>query len=140
MFKVNERLRSSDSILIGPASPGATHLEKQKLDLFLIVHQPLEIEELLVKSGTLSYEICHRLLKLGYGKPPALFFLHADLNEAITGAISGIFAASGQTCIAGSCLLVQRSIYDKVVDGLIQKSKSIKLGNQLTEKGLCGKY
>ncbi|HAP40477.1 MAG TPA: carnitine dehydratase, partial [Nitrospira sp.] len=53
----------------------------------------------------------HTAMELG-GKSPNIVFEDADLEQAAFGAISGIFAASGQTCIAGSRLLVQDSIYD----------------------------
>ena len=46
-------------------------------------------------------------LELG-GKSPNIVFDDADFEAAIIGAISGIFAATGQTCIAGSRLLVQK--------------------------------
>ena len=46
------------------------------------------------------------------------------------GAISGIFAATGQTCIAGSRLLVQKSIHDEFVARLIEVAKTAKLVTQ----------
>ena len=53
-------------------------------------------------------------LELG-GKSPNIVFADAKIDNAVKGAISGIFAASGQTCIAGSRLLVERSIgYEEV--------------------------
>ena len=67
-------------------------------------------------TGAKVYEAAARSLKrvsleLG-GKSPNIVFDDADLNAAAAGAISGIFAATGQTCIAGSRLLVQNSIKD----------------------------
>jgi (Z)-2-((N-methylformamido)methylene)-5-hydroxybutyrolactone dehydrogenase len=76
-------------------------------------------------------------LELG-GKSPNIIFEDADLNKAVVGALAGIFAATGQTCIAGSRLLVQRSIYDEVASRLVERAKKIKLGNPLdktTEMG-----
>jgi aldehyde dehydrogenase (NAD+) len=76
-------------------------------------------------------------LELG-GKSPNIIFADADLDKAVIGALAGIFAASGQTCIAGSRLLVQRPVYGEVVERLAQKSRAIKLGNPLdaaTEMG-----
>lgn len=76
-------------------------------------------------------------LELG-GKSPNIIFEDANLDEAINGAIAGIFAATGQTCIAGSRLLVQRSIYKDVIKQLIVRAKAIKLGDPLnpnTEMG-----
>jgi (Z)-2-((N-methylformamido)methylene)-5-hydroxybutyrolactone dehydrogenase len=49
-------------------------------------------------------------LELG-GKSPNIIFDDADLDRAVVGALAGIFAATGQTCIAGSRLLVQRGVY-----------------------------
>ncbi|MCR9196863.1 MAG: aldehyde dehydrogenase family protein, partial [Hyphomonas sp.] len=49
-------------------------------------------------------------LELG-GKSPNIIFEDADLDKAVVGALAGIFAATGQTCIAGSRLLVQRGVY-----------------------------
>jgi len=67
-------------------------------------------------------------LELG-GKSANIVFDDADVANAVKGAVSGIFAASGQTCIAGSRLLVQRKIHDQVVDGVVELARSAKLGN-----------
>jgi aldehyde dehydrogenase (NAD+) len=67
-------------------------------------------------------------LELG-GKSPNIVFEDADFETAVTGAMAGIFGASGQTCIAGSRLLVQRSIADRFVARLAERAKMIKLGD-----------
>ena len=67
-------------------------------------------------------------LELG-GKSANIILDDADLERAIPGSVAGIFAASGQTCIAGSRLLVHRSVYDKVTKGIIEKIKSIRFGD-----------
>ncbi len=67
------------------------------------------------------------------GKSPNIIFADADLNAAVTGAVAGVFGASGQTCIAGSRLLVQREIYEEVCKSVVEKVRSIKLGNPLDE-------
>jgi len=67
-------------------------------------------------------------LELG-GKSANIVFDDADIENAVKGVISGIFAASGQTCIAGSRLLVQRSIHDRVVEGLVKLAKTARIGN-----------
>lgn len=67
-------------------------------------------------------------LELG-GKSANIIFDDADVDNAVKGAISGIFAASGQTCIAGSRLLVHRSLHDRVVDGLATLAKTARIGN-----------
>jgi (Z)-2-((N-methylformamido)methylene)-5-hydroxybutyrolactone dehydrogenase len=76
-------------------------------------------------------------LELG-GKSPNIVFDDADVEAAANGVVSGIFAATGQTCMAGSRLLVQEGLHDDLVDALAEKARSIKLGNPLeteTEMG-----
>ncbi|WP_205908178.1 aldehyde dehydrogenase [Rhizobium wuzhouense] len=72
------------------------------------------------------------------GKSPNIIFADADLDAAATGAVAGIFGAAGQTCIAGSRLLLQREIYEAVCDKILAIVKRIVLGNPLdpaTEMG-----
>lgn len=66
-------------------------------------------------------------LELG-GKSPNILFEDADLDSAINGVVAGVFAASGQSCVAGSRLLVQRSIYDEVIERLRERARTIRIG------------
>jgi (Z)-2-((N-methylformamido)methylene)-5-hydroxybutyrolactone dehydrogenase len=70
----------------------------------------------------------HVTLELG-GKSPHIIFADAKIDNAVNGAVSGIFAASGQTCLAGSRLLVERSVHDEVIDKLVRLAKTARLGN-----------
>ncbi len=67
-------------------------------------------------------------LELG-GKSPSLIFADADLDKAAVGAALAIFFNSGQVCLAASRLYVERSVFDKVVDGVAQVAKTFKLGH-----------
>ena len=67
-------------------------------------------------------------LELG-GKSANIVFADANIESAINGAVSGIFAATGQTCIAGSRLLVQRQVHDQVVEGLVKLGRSARIGD-----------
>lgn len=69
-------------------------------------------------------------LELG-GKSPNIIFDDANLDDAVKGAISGIFAATGQTCIAGSRLLVQNGIYDEFVGKLVDFAATAKMGDPM---------
>jgi acyl-CoA reductase-like NAD-dependent aldehyde dehydrogenase len=69
-------------------------------------------------------------LELG-GKSPNIVFEDADMEAAVVGAISGIFAATGQTCIAGSRLLLQRSIHDQFVERLLATARTAKVGDPM---------
>ena len=71
-------------------------------------------------------------LELG-GKSANIVFDDADLDQAVDGAISGIFAASGQTCIAGSRLLLQDTIHDEFLQRLVNMSSIAKLGDPMSE-------
>ncbi len=87
-------------------------------------------------SGQKIYEsaaksIKHVSLELG-GKSPNIVFEDADIEAAVMGAISGIFAATGQTCIAGSRLLLQRSIHDQFVERLVEVAKTAKIGDPMS--------
>lgn len=76
-------------------------------------------------------------LELG-GKSPNMIFADANLDKAVAGAVGGIFSATGQTCVAGSRLLVQRPVYDEVVDRIAARAKKIKLGDPLDHSSDMG--
>jgi acyl-CoA reductase-like NAD-dependent aldehyde dehydrogenase len=76
-------------------------------------------------------------LELG-GKSANIIFNDADLDRAIAGAVAGIFAAGGQTCIAGSRLLVQEGVADAVESRLADIAKSIRLGDPLDDNTQMG--
>jgi acyl-CoA reductase-like NAD-dependent aldehyde dehydrogenase len=69
-------------------------------------------------------------LELG-GKSPNIVFEDAPINNAVVGILSGIFAAAGQTCIAGSRAYVHESIYDQVMERLVARANAIRLGDPL---------
>lgn len=70
-------------------------------------------------------------LELG-GKSPNIVFDDANIEDAVNGAVSGIFAATGQTCIAGSRLLLQESIHDEFMEKLIALAKTARMGNPMS--------
>jgi phenylacetaldehyde dehydrogenase len=69
-------------------------------------------------------------LELG-GKSPAIIFEDADLDAAIPGVAGSIFFSSGQVCTAGSRLFVHEKIFDKVVAGVADIARGLKLGHGL---------
>ncbi len=69
-------------------------------------------------------------LELG-GKSANIVFEDANLDMAVNGAISGIFAASGQTCIAGSRLLLQDSIHDAFLERLVELAGNAQIGDPM---------
>ena len=76
-------------------------------------------------------------LELG-GKSAQVIFADADLDAAANGVIAGVFAASGQTCMAGSRVVVHESVKDALVERVVDRARRIKIGNPLeveTEMG-----
>jgi len=67
-------------------------------------------------------------LELG-GKSAQLVFPDADLDAAANGVIAGVFAATGQTCMAGSRLIVHRDVHDSLIDKIATRASTIRLGD-----------
>lgn len=76
-------------------------------------------------------------LELG-GKSPNIVFADADLDKAAAGVVSGIFAATGQTCIAGSRLLVENSIKEAFTKRLVELGMSAKKGDPMNPQTNIG--
>jgi len=79
----------------------------------------------------------HVSLELG-GKSPNIVFADANLDDAVNGAVAGIFAATGQTCIAGSRLLLQDSIYDEFVARLLALARTARMGDPMSAETQVG--
>ena len=71
-------------------------------------------------------------LELG-GKSPNIVFQDADIANAAMGVVAGIFAAAGQTCIAGSRVFAHRSVYDELLERVGERAKSIVMGDPLDD-------
>lgn len=69
-------------------------------------------------------------LELG-GKSPILVFADADLESAANAQVAGIFAATGQSCVAGSRLIIEKSIKDRFLQILAAKAEAIRIGSPL---------
>jgi aldehyde dehydrogenase (NAD+) len=87
------------------------------------------------RTGEAVYQLAARgikrvTLELG-GKSANIVFDDAELDQAVNGVVSGIFAATGQTCIAGSRALVHRSIHDAFIERLLALAKTARMGDPL---------
>jgi phenylacetaldehyde dehydrogenase len=87
-----------------------------------------EVGRLIVQAA--ARDLKHVSLELG-GKSPNIILADADLDVAIPGAASAIFFNHGQCCCAGSRLYVHERLFDKVVAGVSDEAKKIKLGSGL---------
>ena len=72
----------------------------------------------------------HFTLELG-GKSANIVFPDADLKQAEAGLLAGIFAAAGQTCVAGSRALVHRKLRDDLLEALSKRAAGIRIGDPL---------
>lgn len=122
------------NVVTGDARVGKALLTSGRIDRISFTGSPAVGREIAANAGRL---LVPSTLELG-GKSPNIIFDDADLPKAIVGALAGIFAATGQTCIAGSRLLVQRPVYDEVVATLADRARKIRMGDptdKATEMG-----
>ncbi|WP_374254215.1 aldehyde dehydrogenase [Xanthobacter sp.] len=113
------------NVVTGDARVGKALLASGRIDRVSFTGSPGVGREIAAVAGR---ALVPATLELG-GKSPNIIFDDADLKKAIIGALAGIFAATGQTCIAGSRLLVQRGVYNQVVETLVERASRIRLGD-----------
>jgi phenylacetaldehyde dehydrogenase len=87
-----------------------------------------EVGKLIVKAS--AGNLKRVSLELG-GKSPAIIFPDADLDLAVAGTASAIFYNHGQCCTAGSRLFAYKSVYDRVVKGVVTEAGKLKIGHGL---------
>ena len=79
----------------------------------------------------------HATMELG-GKSPLVIFDDADLENAIGGAMLGNFYSTGQVCSNGTRVYVQRSLHDRFVERLVERTKAIKIGDPMDPETQMG--
>jgi phenylacetaldehyde dehydrogenase len=84
-----------------------------------------EVGKLIVQAA--SGNLKKVTLELG-GKSPNIIYADANIDEAIAGAAFAIFFNMGQCCTAGSRLFVERSVFERVTEGLANAAKSMRVG------------
>jgi phenylacetaldehyde dehydrogenase len=94
-----------------------------------------EVGKLIVHAATGNLKKVS--LELG-GKSPNVVFKDADLDAAISESASAIFFNQGQCCCAGSRLFVERSVFDRVVEGVAAKAKKINVGSGMEPRTSMG--
>lgn len=122
------------NVVTGDYRVGKCLVNSRRVDKISFTGSPGVAREIAADAGRRLTPVT---LELG-GKSPNIIFEKADIEKATVGAFAGIFGATGQTCIAGSRLLVQESVYDDVVSRLVAKADKIILGNPLDYKTEMG--
>lgn len=110
-----------------------------------LVRHPLVRRVSFTGGTTTGRQIAHQAadkmmpvsLELG-GKSPTMVFDDADLDHAVKGVLYGIFSSSGESCIAGSRLFVQRRLYDEFMGRLVAGARALRVGDPLSERTQMG--
>src|SRR5204863_9968326 len=89
-----------------------------------------EVRRIVGTTAAKTFKHCS--LELG-GKNPMIVLDDANLELALEGALWGAFGTTGQRCTATSRIIVQKGVYKKFVDGLVERAKKLKVGNGLDE-------
>lgn len=113
------------NVVCGEAAVGKALVDNPGVDKVSFTGSPAVGREIAAMAGRNLRPVT---LELG-GKSPNIIFADANLDRAVVGALAGIFGATGQTCIAGSRLLVQRPVYDEVVQRLAERAAQIVMGD-----------
>ncbi len=113
------------NVVTGGSTTGRALVEDPGVALVSFTGSPQVGREIAAMAGRRLIPV---KLELG-GKSPNIIFDDADLDKAVVGALAGIFGATGQTCVAGSRLLVQRKVLDEVVSRLVERAAKIRLGD-----------
>src|SRR6266487_4535608 len=112
------------NIVTGAGDTGAAIVEHDAIDKIAFTGS-VDVGKTIMRgaAGTLK----KISLELG-GKSPNILFADADFEAAVDGALFGVFLNQGEVCSAGSRILVQRPIYRKFVDAMVEKARGITLG------------
>jgi betaine-aldehyde dehydrogenase len=103
---------------------GAAIVEHPEVDKIAFTGS-LEVGKVIMRAAAESLKKIS--LELG-GKSPNIFFADADFETAVEGALFGVFYNQGEVCSAGSRILVQRPIYQRFLDAMVAKARTITLG------------
>ncbi|HTV95221.1 MAG TPA: aldehyde dehydrogenase [Steroidobacteraceae bacterium] len=113
------------NVVAGKAPVGKALVSSPGVDKVSFTGSPAVGREIAAMAGRNLRPVT---LELG-GKSPNIVFADADMDRAVVGALAGIFGATGQTCIAGSRLLVQRRVYGEMIERLAERARRIVLGD-----------
>ena len=83
-------------------------------------------------AGNAAANLVPCQMELG-GKSPHVVFGDVNIERAVNGVVAGVFAAAGQTCVAGSRCFVEANIYDQFMDAFVERTRRIKVGHPLDE-------
>jgi betaine-aldehyde dehydrogenase len=106
------------NVLSGKGDVGRALVEHRDIDLISFTGGTVAGRRIAETAGG---RLCPVILELG-GKSPNMVFADADFEAAVAGAAGGIFGSGGQSCVAGSRIFVEASIFDAFVEALVEKA------------------
>ena len=112
------------SVITGASDIGRLIVEHPAIGMISFTGGPIAGKRIAASAGALLKPV---VLELG-GKSPNIVFADADFKDAVSGVASGIFSGSGQSCVAGSRVLIQRSIFESFVTALVEHAESLVMG------------
>ncbi len=112
------------SVITGAGNIGHSIVEHPEIGMISFTGGPITGKRIAESAGALLKPV---VLELG-GKSPNIVFEDADFDAALNGVASGIFSGTGQSCVAGSRVFVERSIYESFVSELVKRAKELTLG------------
>jgi len=115
------------NIVTGEGGTGAAIVEHAAVDKIAFTGSA-EVGKTIMRAAASTLKKVS--LELG-GKSPNIFFAYADFEVAVEGALFGVFFNQGEVCSAGSRILVQRPIYDRFVEAMVEKARTITVGPPL---------
>ena len=122
------------NIVTGEGDAGAALAEHPDVDKISFTGST-EVGKSIIRAA--SGNLKRVTLELG-GKSPVVIFPDADLDRAISGAARGIFANSGQVCVANSRLFAHADVFDQVVQGIADRARAIKVGSGVDPESEMG--
>ncbi|NQW74118.1 MAG: aldehyde dehydrogenase family protein [Candidatus Planktophila sp.] len=123
------------NLILGPGSVvGSSLISDPRVDLVSFTGGLTTGQTIMKAAATTIKKLA---LELG-GKNPHIIFADADLDAAIDNAVTAAFLHSGQVCSAGTRLIVERSVHDRVVTEIVHRAGKIKLGGPNDESAETG--
>ena len=122
------------NVVTGAGETGAALVRHPDVDKIAFTGSA-EVGKLIMRSAADTLKKIS--LELG-GKSPNILFADADFEASVDGALFGLFINQGEVCSAGSRILVERSIYSKVLEAMVEKARTIRVGPGLDPASKMG--
>lgn len=117
-------------LVVGPAREIAAEFLENPICRKLSFTGSTQVGQELIRAS--AQNVTKLSLELG-GHAPVLVFDDADLDKAVEGVIGAKYRNTGQSCIAANRIYVHRTLYDRFLAALVERSRSLKLGDGLAE-------